>query len=174
MRSHASALFLAGLLAGSLAAGLADAAPCVRPAEKAAFDVAGLKSQLMVTALTCQTQDKYNAFVTRFRSELQGQESTLNAYFRRSFGGRAQQEHDNYITALANAQSHEGIQSGTLFCPRNVGLFDDVLALKSGDLAPFAASKSPVQPVAVTQCPLDAAPSPHRSHKPKATRTAAK
>src|SRR5580693_7918935 len=44
----------AALLAGALlSAGIAAAKPCAKPADVTAFDVAGLKSKLMVTALTC-------------------------------------------------------------------------------------------------------------------------
>ena len=59
----------AALLAGALlsAAGIAAAKPCAKPADVTAFDVAGLKSKLMVTALTCNQQDRYNDFVQRFR-----------------------------------------------------------------------------------------------------------
>src|SRR6202035_1355051 len=61
----------AALLAGALlSAGIAAAKPCAKPADVTAFDVAGLKSKLMVTALTCNQQDRYNDFVQRFRSEL--------------------------------------------------------------------------------------------------------
>ena len=68
-----------------------------------AFDIAGLKSKLMVTALTCNQQDRYNEFVLRFRGDLMAQERALQAYFARKFGGgRAQHEHDDYITSLAN------------------------------------------------------------------------
>jgi hypothetical protein len=118
-----------------------------------AFDVAGLKSKLMVTALTCNQQDRYNDFVQRFRSELMTHERALRAYFARAFGGRAQREHDDYITSLANTQSQMGIRQGTLFCQQNVGIFTEVLGLTKGsELAGYAASKQPVQPIEIVTC----------------------
>src|SRR5579864_127167 len=108
------ATIFVGLL---LSAGIAAAAqPCAKPADISAFDIAGLKSKLMVTALTCNQQERYNDFVQRFRTDLMAQERALHAYFARVFGGRAQHEHDDYITSLANTQSESGIRQGTLFC----------------------------------------------------------
>jgi hypothetical protein len=146
------------LAAGTLSAPLAFAQPCARPADRAAFDVAGLKSQLMVTALSCDERDKYNDFVIRFRSDLMRHEHALQAYFERAFGHRGQEEHDNYITLLANAQSQAGLRDGTLFCQRNAGLMDEVLALGEGtSLSQFAAAKALEQPVDLTDCGAEVA-----------------
>ena len=143
------------LAAGLLGAGIAAAAPCAKPADVSAFDIAGLKSKLMVTALTCNQQDRYNSFVQRFRADLTTHERALHAYFARVFGGgRAQHEHDDYITNLANTQSQSGIRQGTLFCQQNTGLFREVLALAKGtELVSYAASKALPQPLEVAACP---------------------
>jgi hypothetical protein len=148
-------VLLPGLLAAGLfCAGMAAAQPCARPADVSAFDIAGLKSKLMVTALTCNQQDRYNDFVQRFRSDLMTQERALHAYFVRTSGGRAQREHDEYITNLANTQSQSGIRQGTLFCQQNVAIFTEVLALTKGaDLPGYAASKRLPQPIEVAACP---------------------
>jgi hypothetical protein len=74
-------LSLSLLATGLLSAGVAFAEPCAKPADVTAFDVAGLKSKLMVTAITCSQQDRYNDFVQRFRGELMAQERALHAYF---------------------------------------------------------------------------------------------
>ena len=146
--------FSALIAAGLLCAGVASAQPCARPADVTAFDVASLKSKLMVTALTCNEQDRYNAFVQRFRTDLVAHERNLHAYFARAFGGRAQSEHDNYITSLANTHSELGIQQGTLYCQQNVGLFAEVLALTKGaELAAYAVSKQFAQPMDIIACP---------------------
>jgi hypothetical protein len=147
---------LSGLLSVSLLwSQVASAQPCARPADLSAFDIAGLKSQLMVTALTCNQQDRYNDFVHRFQRDLMAQERALHAYFSRAFGGgRAQREHDDYITSLANLQSQNGIRQGTLFCQQNIGVFTEVLAIAKGsELAPYAAGRHVPQPIAVTACP---------------------
>ena len=151
MRMMSMSLLATGLLSG----GMALAEPCAKPADVNAFDVAGLKSKLMVTAITCSQQDRYNDFVQRFRGELIAQERALHAYFVRVSGGRAQHAHDDYITSLANTQSESGIRQGTLFCQQNVGLFTEVLALSRGtDLPSYAASKQLPQPIEVSACSL--------------------
>ncbi len=142
------------LAAGLLSGGLAAAQPCARPTDITALDVASLKSKLMVTAITCNQQDRYNEFVQRFRSDLMAHERSLHAYFVRSFGSRAQREHDDYITSLANTQSQNGIMQGTLFCQQNVGIFSEVLSLAKGSELPgYAAGKHLAQPIEVVACP---------------------
>ena len=145
---------LSGLLAAALLTGPAAAAQnCARPADKTAFDVAGLKSQLMVTAITCEATERYNAFIARYRPNLLAQEKVVNAYFNRSFGRRGQAEHDDYITSLANSQSENGLKAGTGFCTQNLGMFDEVMALHNGgELPDYATTKNPNQPITLVAC----------------------
>jgi hypothetical protein len=149
MRGVLSSAVAASLLWGQVV----QAQPCARAPDKMAFDVAGLKSQLMVTALACDVRDRYNDFVLRFQPELMQQERVLVSYFSRSFGRRGQQEHDDYITSLANTQSEAGIKLGTLFCKQSVGLFDAVLALPQGaTISSFAADREFDQPITLVVC----------------------
>jgi hypothetical protein len=145
----------AAFLASIATATVAQAETCTRPAEKAAFDVVGLKSELMVTAIACQAQDKYNVFVVRFRRDLVSLERVLTSYFARTAGRHATQEHDDYITSLANSESQDGITRGVLFCNEHLSMFDDVMALKDGAaLQTYAAGKVLAQPIALVVCPL--------------------
>ena len=154
MRPLLSSLIAAALLAGTASPTLAQSQPCMRGAEKAAFDLASLKSELMVIAIDCQAEERYNAFVVRFRPDLQGSEKGLNTYF-----SRTTQAHDDYITSLANSQSQDALTRGTLFCDEHIKMFDEVLALKgSQDLLTYASAKSLTQPIDVVECP--AAPPP--------------
>jgi|BEDMetMinimDraft_2_1075160.scaffolds.fasta_scaffold00593_7 hypothetical protein len=154
----------ATLLAACLSTPFALAAEtCVRPAEKAAFDVTALKSRLMVTALVCNGQERYNAFVTRYRSELLRQDKVLAGYFNRVFGRRGQQFRDEYTTQLANSESQNGLQQGSLFCQNNTPLFDRVMAVPAQGLADFAAGQAIAQPIAVIPCPAQPAPKKPKS-----------
>jgi hypothetical protein len=129
------------------------ASQCGMSPARQAFDVEGLKSELMVTALSCNQQDRYNAFVAKFRPDLTEQERALDAYFASSYGRAAQREHDNYITQLANVQSERGLQAGTQFCDQRVSMFDEVLALDTGsDLSGYAEAKDIVQPAVYETC----------------------
>ena len=150
MRMRFTGLLLAGLLVGQNAMA---AEPCARPADRAAFDMEGLKSELMVTALSCNAQERYNAFITRYRSDLGVQEKALTAYFTRAYGRGGQKAHDDYITQLANVQSGDGLKAGTLFCARNVAMFDEVQALKGGSEIPdYVAGKDITQPEDLASC----------------------
>ena len=122
-------LFSSLVAAGLLTSQMASAESCARPADKTAFDVAGLKSHLMVTAITCEATERYNAFIARYRPNLLAEEKVLTAYFSRTYGKRAQAQHDDYITSLANSQSQDGLKSGTSFCDQNISMFDDVMKL---------------------------------------------
>lgn len=153
MRILLSAVVAASLMGPHIAAA---AGSCAGQAERTAFDVAGLKSQLMVTALTCSENDKYNSFVTRFRPNLADNEKVLNGYFSRTFGRSGQKQHDDYVTQLANEQSQIGLKQGQGFCNQSVELFDEVAALRNGaELPDFASGKSLVQPISMTNCGVE-------------------
>ena len=154
MRPLLSSLVAAAVLAGTPSLTLAQSAPCMRTTEKAAFTLAGLKSELMVIAIDCQAQDRYNAFVARFRPDLQGSEKGLNTYFARTTHGSSQRAHDDYITSLANAQSDDALTRGTLFCAEHIRMFDEVLGLGgSADLMNYATGKPLAQPIDMVECP---------------------
>lgn len=146
-------ILLSGLIALSVLAGPVRAAECIRPGDHSALDVTALKTKLMVTALTCGADEKYNAFVMKYRPELNNQDKALGGYFSRSGGRRARQQQDDYVTQLANSQSQTGLRQGSLFCAQNLGTFDEVMALRSGqELPDYAAGKSVLQPIALTEC----------------------
>jgi hypothetical protein len=146
---------------------------CARPAEIAAFSVAALKSDLMVAAVSCQADEKYNDFVRRYRPALVAQEKAMETYFSRNDKRSWQRTRDDYITQLANAQSQRAMVLGSQFCARTLGQFDELVALsKPEDLTGFAASKSQSVPQALkfSECP----PAPPPPAKPAAHRAATK
>lgn len=166
MRQLLSSLIATAMLAGTANQALAQSQPCMRTAEKTAFELAGLKSELMVIAVDCQAQERYNSFVLRFRPDLQGSEKGLNTYFSRIAHGAIARAHDDYITALANSQSQDALTRGTLFCDEHIRMFDEVLALKDAqDLRSYAESKGLAQPIDLVDCP--AAPPPTVKKKKK-------
>lgn len=147
----AVSIALCGLLLGG--PGAQAASQCGMSPARQAFDVEGLKSELMVTALSCSQQDRYNEFVAKFRTGLVSEEKSLNAFFSSSYGRSAQKEHDNYITQLANVQSERGLQAGTQFCDQRVSMFDEVAALDTtDDLGSYAEAKDIVQPTVYETC----------------------
>ncbi len=151
----------------------AKAPLCGRLADREAFGVAGLKTQLVVTAISCQAEEKYNDFVRRYRNDLNAQEKTLDGYFSRAYGRTATTQHDNYITNLANQTSQVGLRSGTEFCQHNLAMFDKVMALKNGaEMASFAVAQNFEQPLAVPEC--SAQPEPTKASAKAPARAPAK
>jgi hypothetical protein len=144
---------IGGVLAAGLALGGAAAATtCTKPAEHAAFDLTALKSALMVTALTCHAEERYNQFVGRYRADLLKAERALGGYFVRAHGG--QKAFDDYITSLANAQSEADIRLGATICDQRLAMFDRVMALSgTAELPRFAGSQAIPQPNPVEDCP---------------------
>ncbi len=146
------AMALVGAAAG-IVAGASGALACATPTQTAMFDIAGLKSELMVTTLSCNADSEYNAFITRYRALLQADDAALQHYFVRTFGGGGQAAHDAYITTVANKMSEIAVAEGNNFCRRHLVLFSEVLALDRTDsLALFAASRGYVEPIAPASC----------------------
>ncbi len=155
-----------------LAANQAMAIPstCTKPADRTAFDTEGLKSQLMVTALACKQQEKYNTFIQTYKPTMAAEEKDLNAYFKRVYGRQYQKAYDDYISNLANVQSDASLKSGTAFCDEFESMFDEVMSLHDAtELTDYANSQAIVQPVAFATCsdvPVKPTHSKHRaSHK---------
>ena len=59
------------------------------------MDLTGLKTQLMVLALTCKAEDRYDAFVNKYRSDLQTTDKNLAAYFTRAGGRNSAKQRDD-------------------------------------------------------------------------------
>ena len=163
MRKLISGLVVAGLLT-SHAAG----AVCVSPADREALDVAALKTQLMVQTLTCKNDSDYNAFITKFKGELNSDERTTGNYFSRTYGRNGQKRHDEYVTLLANANADSSQKDGSRFCAHNEQVFKEVLALKDGgELGEYAAGRTAAQPVSFQSCEA----TPGRATRASSTRT---
>ena len=125
---------------------------CSSLADQSAFEVQALRSELMVLATGCHTNDQYNAFIRRFQSDLQANERLITVYFQHRYGRAGQTEHDRFVTELANAMSRQGSDLGGDFCPRNGLIFNEVLALNTpAELSDFAAGKNLV-PASVEIC----------------------
>jgi len=128
----------------------------IKPAEQEklqqAFNVIGLKSALMVGALSCDMQGKYDAFMTEFQPHILEEQHVMDAYFRRIGGHYGQSREDTFVTLLANNQSVTGIAQGKIFCLNNDAEFDAVMELKSPEALDAFVTDHP---------PTDTAPAPY-------------
>ncbi len=177
MRRLLTCVLSAGLAAGPAVARVQHAThveTCTNLADRTAFDTEGLKSELMVTALACKQQDRYNGFMRTYQPAVASQEHELGAYFKRAYGRSATKAYDDYISNLANVQEQDGLKAGTAFCQIFSNMFDEVMSLHDGtELADYAHSQAIVQPVAFTACsevPVKALSKPR--HKASKHRTA--
>ncbi len=75
---------------------------CASAAEKTAFDTRVLQSELMVAALSCGENARYNSFVQKFESELVANGNALRGYFARNYGKSGEDVLDRFITRIAN------------------------------------------------------------------------
>ncbi|CAG4915444.1 unnamed protein product [Acidocella sp. C78] len=142
------ALFLSAALAY---AGTASA--CLTPRNQEALDVIGLKSTLMVSALTCGQRNEYDRFMTRFQPYILREQHVMDAYFREHHGRAFHHYEDSYVTNLANVQSTAGIRQGTAFCAASAQLFGRVLATPDqAALTTFARQHPATQPGVVLAC----------------------
>jgi hypothetical protein len=110
-----------------------------------AFNVIGLKSALMVAALSCNQQDQYDTFMNTFHPRILEAQHTMDAYFHKASGpSSGQKMEDNFVTLLANNQSDAGIAAGSTFCLNNAAEYNAVLALKTPtDLDHFVTDQAP-------------------------------
>ena len=139
MRRLVFSLAAVGLLAAQQAQAQLQ---CLSPNERAAVEVAALRSELMVLATGCHEDDRYNAFIRKYQADLMGNEKAVGEILKRKYGKRAQQEHDRFTTEMANDESSAGMHLGGDFCAHNGMIFTEVLALNSSsDLAAYAAGK---------------------------------
>jgi hypothetical protein len=158
MRHTTSFRLLLGGLAAIMGGPVAFAQSCVRAEERVAFDLRTLQSQLMVAALACGRDNDYNAFVRKFQRDLSGAYVNMQGHYRRTAGGNAQRELDNYITVIANAHSQDGIRAGSQFCPLIMPLFQQAMAKTSAaELSAFAQERNLLNPLTTPDCAASAA-----------------
>lgn len=131
---------------------------CGTEADQAVFEVEALKAELMVVGITCGAEERYNEFVRRYQPQLAANAQAFGQYFARTRGRAGQRANDAYITSLAQARGYEAQVLGSDFCPRNTGLFNEVMALPGpADLPAYAAGKD-LFPASLQPCEGPAAP----------------
>ncbi len=117
------------LLTLSLAAVPAIAAPCVSPADETTLNARVLQTELMVAALSCNEQTRYNAFVTTFRGQIAAQSGSLRKFFARAYGGNGSRQLNAYVTRLANDASMRSADIGKqTYCASAGSLFAEAMA----------------------------------------------
>ena len=140
-----------------LAAGPLRAEVCVSAAEEPDFAVQALKSTMMLTALTCGAQPKYNAVIRRFKADIHRSEIRVSHWFSQAYPREGQVRYDNFVSELANVQSLETARKlSEGYCSGAIKLFADILKLHRGpDLVTLAQSRGFPQPSEPARCPAE-------------------
>lgn len=120
-----------------------------------AFNVVGLKSALMVAALSCAEQPQYDNFMHSFQPHILSAQHTIDAYFHKASGPYSGVKmEDSFVTNLANNQSVAGIAQGRQFCLNSAAEFQAVLALKNNaQLDSFVTSQPPASTEVASTAP---------------------
>jgi hypothetical protein len=158
MRSLLCFLSVFAGCAAAAAAMPANAAPaCASVADQSAYEVLALRTQMILLATKCGRDQDYNKnFIVRFQPELQANERTVLAYFRRIYGGSGQGRKDSFSTELVNVMSQQANTQGTEFCARAGLIISEMNALRSmQELAAYAAVKN-LAPAGMSMCPTAA------------------
>ncbi len=115
---------------------------CKSPAEMAAMQMKLLQNDLMIAALSCRAQARYNEFATKFKPDLVRSGKTLTNMFVRDHDGMGRVELDRFITYLANDGSARARRIGPGYCGVASVFFDKAMSLSSAELAEFSAWRS--------------------------------
>jgi hypothetical protein len=157
--------FLLSVVLAASYGGTAIAQGCMRPTEEQAFNIIGLKSSLMVGALSCSERDQYDQFMTEFQPHILYEQHVMDSYFRRTGGHYGQAREDDYVTLLANSQSETGITEGAASCAAEATVFKQILALTTtASLDAYAGSNPTPQPITITVCTIHSVR--HHYYKP--------
>lgn len=140
----------------------AESMSCLTPTERGMFELQALRSEVMVLATGCSDDAQYNAFIERYRPELMANEREVSAWFKRHYGAHGQAVHDEFVTDLANAHSHDGTRLGSEFCPHNGMIFREVMALQGGSELPAFAAGQDLIPASLNICREEVAEAPAR------------
>lgn len=138
--NRAAALALGAALAVMAAAPSAWAgSACTSAEDEATLNARVLQTELMVAALACGEQQRYNAFVSTFKSELSQRGKLLRAYFKRVHGASGENRMNAFVTKLANDASQRTANGPDAYCAAAAKLFNEVLAASPRDLSRIAA-----------------------------------
>ena len=101
----------------SLTFGSAHAAKqCATSEDVLAIQTKSLQTELMVAALACNFTKRYNAFMSRYQSDLKTNGVVLRRFFKKSYGASGSKKLDHFVTELANVASQKNNRGTVAFC----------------------------------------------------------
>lgn len=128
---------------------------CLLPGDAQDFNIIGLKSTLMVDALTCGLNKNYDSFMIKFQPKILDAQHQMDSYFARAGGLSGQSMEDEFTTQLANSESDAAAAQGAAFCNQATSQFAQAAALGgTPDLVSYALKQNLAAPPGTpSQCP---------------------
>jgi hypothetical protein len=115
---------------------------CADAREGEALRVRSLQNKLMVAALMCDEQARYDAFIRQYGTALTAHGRVMTDYFTKRHGAkRVKRVMDDYVTAQANVHSLDSMTSRVEFCQKASATLD---ALLSGDASQLVAASAEI------------------------------
>ena len=153
---------VAGVAAAALITTAASATEIsISASERASLEMRVMQSELMVAALACSSSANYNAFVTRYKSELTNYGKTMQDLFKRGHGGNAFSQINSFVTRVANEASLKMAQNSH-FCDEASQMFQTLLQSgPNGGIAALDSSRNryrcmPITGFAAGNCAMEA------------------
>ena len=140
--SLAAAILASALVIAAVAPAEAGRMACVSARDEIALNARVLQTELMVAALACGEQRRYNAFVTTFRREIAAQGSSLRRFFSRAYGYAGTRRLNAFVTRLANDASIRSSAGSRRYCVAAGSLMAEALAAKPGDFERLSRSRN--------------------------------
>ena len=112
-------------------------AQCEPVADRAAIETRIYQTDLMVSALSCGEQERYNSFVQRYKEHLVANGKNLQDFFKRTYAGNAKKELNAYVTQVANDASKRSIANIRTFCEDTGRQFTSILAADPAQFRSF-------------------------------------
>lgn len=158
VRRSRAGIACSGLAALVLAASPARAAApiCAAPAEATALAGRLVQTELMIAALSCDAQARYNAFVRRFQPELAASNKRLVDFFRRHYGPQGFARTNDYVTRTANETSERSLRQIDDFCAAAARTFDAAERVDQRAFAGFVGQHPAASAIGYPVCPAPA------------------
>lgn len=131
----ATALSVGLGLAGTSASAAAAAPACATATDEAALNTRVLQTELMVAALSCGEQQRYNTFVNTFKDDLIRGGQGLKTMFKRVYGASSDYQMNAFVTRLANDAAQRNANQRNDYCASSASLFNEVLSTSPGNLS---------------------------------------
>lgn len=107
---------------------------CASENDLAALNARVLQTELMVAALSCDERERYNNFITAYRSVLTERSQALQGMFKRAYGGEGTDRLNSFVTRMANNSSQQVNDRGNDYCTYAGELFKEALTNRPSDL----------------------------------------